>query len=143
MTADPPLRTATGLGYLAVVPFVAGAALTWLVAADAKPLAAQALSAYAAVVVSFIGAIHWGVAFTQPSPATRPLLWGVIPSLVACAAVLAAPKPALFVHAAMLAVCFVVDRVLYRREGIARWLPLRLTLTVCAIASCLAGAAAL
>lgn len=143
MSADPSLRTATGLGYLAVVPFVAGAVLTWLVAVDAKPLAAQALSAYAAVVISFIGAIHWGVAFTRPSPATRTLVWGVIPSLVACAAVLMAPKPALLVHAAMLVGCFVVDRVLYRHEGIARWLPLRLKLTAFATVCCLAGAAAL
>ena len=143
MTADPSLRTATGLGYLAVVPFVVGAALTWSVAGDAKLLAAQALSAYAAVVISFIGAIHWGVAFTHPAPGARPFVWGVVPSLVACVGVLMAPKPALLLHAAMLVCCFVVDRALYPRAGIARWLPLRATLTACATASCLAGAAAL
>jgi hypothetical protein len=65
----------------------------------------------------------------------------VAPSLVAWAAVLAYPRIGLVVHAAMLAVCYLVDRGVYPKEGVAQWLPLRLRLTVVAIASSVIGAA--
>ena len=135
-------RAAVGLGYLAVLPFVGAAALAWIVEPTQRPLAAQILSAYAAVVVSFIGAIHWGLAFPQPRPAPALFVWGVIPSIVMWIAVLLQPPLGLVVEAAMLVACYGVDRRVYPREGVARWLPLRLRLTVCATAACVAGAAA-
>lgn len=136
-----PSRVAARLGVLAVVPFVGGAVLVWLAADAWHPLASQALSAYAAVVLSFIGAIHWGIAFSQRQPAPRLFWWGVIPSLVACVAVLTPPRFGLWVGAAMLVACYGVDRSAYRREGVAEWLPLRFRLTVVAVASCIVGAA--
>lgn len=135
-----PSATAVRLGYLAVVPFVCGAALVWLVEPGYRPLAAQTLSAYAATVVAFIGAIHWGIGFTQAEAASRLFLWGVVPSLVACLAVLMLPPIGLALHAVMLVVCYLVDRNVYPKEGVARWLPLRLRLTVVATATCLLGA---
>lgn len=144
MTTDtnppPPAPLATGLGYFALLPFVAGAALAWLGDAALRPLAAQALSVYAAVVVSFIGALHWGLAFPQANPARSLWVWGVLPSLIACAAVLVGPKAGLTLHAVTLAVCFGVDRVVYPRERVARWLPLRRRLTVVAVLCCVIGA---
>lgn len=138
---NPTAVVATGLGHLAVLPFVAGAALVWLVDGSLRPIASQALSAYAAVVVSFIGAIHWGLAFSQQAPAARLFYWGVVPSLVACAALLLEPKVGLVVHAAMLVACYGVDRKVYVKEDVGAWLPLRLRLTICATLSCLVGAA--
>ncbi len=176
---DPPAvpPVAVRLGALAVVPFVCGAALVWLVDPALRPLAAQMLSAYAAVVVSFIGAIHWGLGFAQAGPATTDRLsgesgmpaaladgrkteqrnrvpafagtkgasglfvWGVVPSLVACVAVLIPPHIGLGVHSMMLVVCYLVDTGVYRRQAVGNWLPLRLRLTVAATASCLVGLA--
>ena len=139
----PPVVSpvAVRLGYLAVVPFVCGAALTWLVDPALRPLAAQMLSAYAAVVVSFIGAIHWGLGFKQAQSASGLFVWGVVPSLVACVAVLIPPHVGLAVHAAMLVVCYLVDLRVYPRQAVGRWLPLRLRLTVAATGSCLVGVA--
>jgi len=131
---------ATGLGYLAVLPFVVGAALVWMVGAELRPAASLALAVYAAVVVSFIGAIHWGIGFTQTDPAPRLFVWGVVPAIVACLLTLIPPRFGLASLAVLLVACYGVDRVVYRSEGVARWLPLRLRLTVVAVASCLVGA---
>lgn len=138
-----PAPWAVGLGHLALLPFLAGAAAAWLGSAAIRPLAQEALSAYAAVVVSFIGAIHWGLAFPQARPAPSLLVWGVLPSLAAWAALLLAPAAGLLVHALVLAACYAVDRVVYPRERVARWLPLRLRLTAVAVLCCLGGAAAM
>jgi hypothetical protein len=138
-----PSPVAAGLGYLALVPFVAGAAAAWLVGPIDRPAVVQTLSAYAAVVLSFIGAIHWGLAFRQVEPAQRLFVWGVVPSLVAWVAVLARPATGLSIDAAMLVACYLVDHAVYPLEGVAPWRPLRLRLTVGAVASCLIGLAAL
>ena len=131
---------ATRLGYLAVLPFVLGAVLVWWVHAEWRPLASQTLTVYAAVVLSFIGAIHWGLAFPQSEPDTRLFVWGVVPSIVAWLAVLLQPGVGLAIHAAMLIGCYVVDRNVYRKEHVERWLPLRLRLTIVATVCCLVGA---
>lgn len=140
----PPVRTpasiALGLGALAVVPFVGGAVLVWVDTAW-HPTIAQALSAYAAVVIAFIGALHWGLAFPQAAPAPRLFVWGVVPSLVAWIAVLLPPRFGLVVHAVTLVACYLVDRATYPAEQAAAWLPLRLRLTVVATLCCLVGAA--
>jgi hypothetical protein len=128
------------LGYLAVLPFVVGAALVWTVDADLRPTAALALSVYAAVVISFIGAIHWGLGFAQADPAPRLFVWGVVPAIFACLAALMPARFGLVAQAVLLAACYLVDRRVYPLEGVGRWLPLRWRLSVVAIASCLVGA---
>ena len=67
--------------------------------------------------------------------------WGVMPSLLAWAALMLSPAVGLLVIAAVLWACFAVDRVVYPRFEAQGWLPMRLGLTCIASASCLAGAA--
>lgn len=134
-------RVAVGLGALAVLPFAAGAALVWVGDAALRGDLAFALSAYAAVVISFIGAIHWGLAFARAGSQSGAFVWGVVPSLVAWAALLVPPRFGLVVEAAALIGCYVVDRVTYPRHGVAAWLPLRRWLTVFATLACALGAA--
>jgi hypothetical protein len=131
-----------GLGYLAVLPFVVCAALVWTGGVELRARASIALLAYAAVVVSFIGAIHWGIAFSRVAPATSLFVWGVAPAIVAWLSMLAHPGVGLVTDAVALVVCYLVDRSVYPRQGLAIWLPLRLRLTVLATLCCLAGAAA-
>ena len=123
------------------MPFLAGALLVWLVRADAHPYVALALSAYAAVIVSFLGGIHWGLAFTRAPPPTAWLVWGVLPSLVAWVAVMMPPSAGLVVHGAMLLTCYAVDRRLYPQQGAAAWLTLRFRLSTVAALCCFVGAA--
>ena len=133
--------TALRLGYAGLLPFVAGAMLVWLVRPDARPYTLLALSAYAAVIVSFLGGIHWGLALRLPEPPPVLLGWGVVPSLVAWLAVMMPASSGLVVLGAMLLACYAVDRRLYPVYGAAHWLTLRFRLSAVAAASCFIGAA--
>jgi hypothetical protein len=55
-----PGNAAWALGIAGLLPFVASAAGLWLLAPDWASFAALALLTYAAVIVSFLGGIHWG-----------------------------------------------------------------------------------
>lgn len=137
---NSPDPVAVRLGYLALLPFALGAALVWFAPAIWSVRAAAATAAYAAVVVSFLGGIYWGVAFRQTDPAGVLLGWGVVPSLLAAAALMLAPAAALGALGAVLIVCYGVDRHFYPVNEIAKYLPLRLHLTWGAAASCLVAA---
>ena len=145
--AAPPVgpvvltATALRLGYAGLVPFALGALLVWLVRADAHPYVTLALSAYAAVIVSFLGGIHWGLALRKSDPPAHLLLWGVVPSLVAWLAVMMPPAAGLVILGAMLVACYAVDRRLYAEQGVAHWLMLRFRLSAVASLSCFIGAA--
>ena len=133
------------LGHAGLVPFAAGAALVWLVWPEAHPYTTLALSAYAAMIVSVLGGIHWGIGFRaaeagEPAPASL-FVWGIVPSLVAWLAVMMPPSAGLVIHALMLVVCYLVDRRVYPAHGLQRWLTLRFRLSAVAALSCLLGAA--
>lgn len=137
----PPSDTARLLGHLGLVPFVLGALLVWVVNAEARPYAAHALSAYGALIVSFLGGIHWGLAFRLSAPPATLFLWGVVPSLVAWPAVMMPEYAGLVLHGVMLVVCYLVDRKLYPAQGLAHWLTLRFRLSSVAAFCCFLGAA--
>jgi hypothetical protein len=136
-----PPSWAHRLGYAGLIPFVAGVVLVWLVHPEAHPYAVLALATYASVILSFLGGIHWGVAFRQEQPDPRLLAWGVVPSLVAWVAVVMPPEAGLVVCGVMLAVCYAVDRRVYPLHGLTRWLTLRFRLSAVAALSCFLGAA--
>lgn len=127
------------LGYGGLVPFVSLAA-----AAAAGIAGAAALFAYGAVILSFVGALHWGFAMTlhELSAPRRnaAFLWSVVPALLAWVTLLLPPAPAVMV----LIVGFVAQ---YRRDvalaaagALPAWyLPLRLRLTVVACLSLVLG----
>ena len=139
---EPPLF-ALRLGYAGLIPFVGGALLVWLVwpQMPMHAYATMALSAYAAVIVSFLGGIHWGIAFREAEPRPSLFVWGIVPSLAAWVAVMMPPSAGLVIHALMLFVCYLVDRKVYPEFGLQRWLTLRFRLSMVAAASCLLGAA--
>jgi hypothetical protein len=136
-----PPSWAHRLGYAGLIPFVAGVVLVWLVHPEAHPYAVLALATYASVILSFLGGIHWGVAFRQEQPDPLLFAWGVVPSLVAWVAVVMPPEAGLVVSGVMLVVCYAVDRRLYPLHGLARWLTLRFRLSAVAAVSCFLGAA--
>jgi putative flippase GtrA len=129
------------LGYGGLLPFVIGAALLWIVRADAHPYVAVALSAYAGTIVSFLGGIHWGFGMRAQAADASLFVWGVVPSLVAWVAMVMPPYAGLVVLGAMLVVCYLVDRRVYPQHGGGAWLRLRWHLTLVASLSCFVGAA--
>ena len=148
---DPP-PMAWRLGYAGLIPFVFGALLVWLVTGEAHPNVAAALSAYGAVIVSFLGGIHWGLVMRQWPEATAgqgpharaadaSLVWGVLPSLMAWLGVLMPPYAGLFVLGLALIACYLVDRRRYAALGLQAWMTLRFRLTAVASLCCFLGAA--
>ncbi len=141
-TVLPPNPVALRLGYAGLIPFVLGTILTWLVRDEAHVYAVRGLINYAAVIVSFLGAIHWGLAFRQSIPSPSPYVWGVVPSLVAWIGSMMQPDAGLVVQGVMLIVCYLVDRRLYPAMGAGAWLTLRFRLSVVAALCCFLAAQA-
>lgn len=139
---DPPSAAARRLAWAGLLPFAGGALLVWLVHDDVRPYATLALASYAAVIISFLGGIHWGLAMRHGDDApTALLVWGVVPSLVAWLAVMMPPASGLVIQGLMLVVCYAVDRRLYPAHGAAAWLLLRFRLSASAALACFIGAA--
>lgn len=136
-----PSSLALRLGVAGLLPFVLGAALVWASRGAVQAQAAAALAAYGAVIVSFLGGIHWGLACRQSPPRQALLVWGVVPSLLAWLALAMPLALGLAWLGAALMACYRVDRRIYAEEGASAWLPLRWRLTVVASLSCFAGAA--
>ena len=150
--SSPTDKTIVQLGYAGLLPFVGLAGLMWLVRADRLPLVATALVAYAGVIVSFLGGIHWGLGFMHaggghaPTPSVSRrfhFVWGIVPSLLAWLALMLPALVALTSLSLTLLVCYAVDRHTYPALGLSHWLRLRLHLTLVATLSCMLGAAAL
>lgn len=141
-----PTPHALRLGYLGLVPFVLGVVLVGLLRPDAHLqehlFVVDALSKYAAMIISFLAGIHWGLAMRGGAPKLDDrLTWGVVPSLVAWIAVVMPPYAGLVVHGVTLIVCYLNDRKHYPSWGAAAWLTLRFRLTVVASLSCFLSAA--
>ena len=108
----------------------------------------RGLTAYAALVVSFLGGLHWGMlmwqsgsAADEPDLQKRALWVGIGYSLVGLVAVLMPPHAGLALIGFVLIVCYLIDRKLYPAMGAAGWLTLRFRLTVVASLSCFLAAA--
>ncbi len=73
------------LGFVGAIPFLFLAGLPWFQSYHAV-ISLYALAAYGAVILSFIGALHWAFAmmdFRIPeSRRSRIYLWSVIPALI-------------------------------------------------------------
>lgn len=131
------------LGATGALPFVALAILIW-VPGSHQAWTAQALLAYAAVILSFVGALHWGIAMsTQVARDTRSgrlYVGSVVPALLAWLALLLPPAWAVAVLLAGLWGHYAQDRRLADEINLPAWfLPLRLALTSTASLSLLAA----
>lgn len=133
-------------GAAGLAPFVAGAAAAWLAPDADRSLVLYWLAGYAAVILAFVGALHWGVAMmdTATSRGDQWLasLWSVTPALVAWAALQLPTRTGLGVMAGTFVLQYAMDRRLARRHAVPAWfLPLRLRLSA-VVVLCLAAAAA-
>jgi Protein of unknown function (DUF3429) len=138
-----PSLLARYLGYAGLVPFALLAILLWTVHADTQGYAALALVGYGAVIASFLGGVHWGIAAQLPAQDARfHYVWGVLPSLLGWVAVVLPATAGLALTGVTLLACYLVDVRSYPPVGWAAWLPMRLRLTVVALLSCALGAAA-
>lgn len=130
------------LGTAGLLPFIGLALLVWLVEPGLQAWAAMAMAAYCALVVSFLGGIHWGATWAAPHPDTAAVWWGVAPCLLAWPGVLMPPHAGLPWLGVVLIACYLVDRKLYPALGLSPWLTLRFRLSAVAALSCFVAAGA-
>ncbi|HEY1057542.1 MAG TPA: DUF3429 domain-containing protein [Limnobacter sp.] len=147
MTGQTSSRWMDILGYAGLIPFLGLAGLTALhsgteVANDYAHINVL----YALCIVSFLGAVHWGLALMQSNlqhptylagltPAefeTRSFVWGVTPSLLAWISAAFTPAYAtLWVLTGILALVWLADQAMLKpMKGFARYLRLRNHLTI-------------
>jgi len=140
-TRDPAARVATWLGYAGLIPFVASLAFCYFGDAEAQRLGLHALATYAAVILSFIGGIHWGIATQMADRDTAAwYVASIVPSLIGWVALLLTPATRMGV----LLLCFTGWYVYERSMPIGRTFPvwfgtLRLYLTSGAVATLILG----
>jgi hypothetical protein len=142
--AAPLPSTVAWLGYGGLIPFVLLAAAD-LVGGDYAGFCSHALFSYGAVILSFVGALHWAFAMTgaELSEPRRKAVygWSVVPALLAWLALLVTPAAAGVVLVAGFLAQYLQDRRLSSRTSLPAWyLPLRLRLTTVACACLAAGA---
>ena len=142
-----PMPAAVGwLGYAGLLPFLGLALACWL-GGDWAARAQQAQLGYGAVILSFVGALHWGLAMSAPgldAGARNGLYaWSVVPSLLAWLALLLPATAGLWLLALGLVLHFGQDWRHARAAGVPGWyLLLRARLTAVATACVLLSALA-
>lgn len=122
------------LGTAGVVPFLILTALSWVQGPHQAP-SQFALLAYGAVILSFVGALHWAFAMVADGLAererSRHYLWSVVPALLGWIALLSPPVTSLILLTGGFWSHYLLDRRLAAHAALPDWyLPLRLGLTL-------------
>lgn len=140
-TAVPP--AAKWLGYAGALPFVAGALASLPFAEALRPFGLSLLLDYGAIILSFMGGVHWGAAMLRNDNSLGPLGRSVASSLFALPAPLIGGVGGLSLLAAGFAGLLVYDEQETRARRLPAWYPLlRRPLTAIVMVCLLCGAAA-
>lgn len=132
----PPLAIILGWG--GVIPFVASALAFRYAPPHIAITALDAGTIYGALIITFIGAVHWGIALRRDEGHSAFYIWSVVPSLLMVLVLMLAPalRPAPLL--AGLILLWGVDLMATRAGVLPGWyMRLRHGLTVVAAASIL------
>ena len=123
------------LGYAGLLPFLALSIGLWVIPQQYTHEVTQALLAYGAVILSFMGAIHWGAAIDLVNKKQqKQLAWSVLPSLVAWLALLVPVIYGYFLLIIAFAMLCVLDSIASKQKIMPPWYPqLRIPLTTVVI----------
>lgn len=127
------------LGAGGLVPFVLLSGGLWVLPDAYRPTLLEWLRTYAAVILSFVGAVHWGIAMLHRDIPDREraviMGWSVVPALVAWVGLLITPSSGLTLIGAMFVIHYSMDRQVAGRFPIPGWyLRLRAGLTIVVVA---------
>lgn len=134
------------MGYLGLIPFVV-LAFCLVTGFDLQfggsfdPIAG--LLNYAAIIISFIGAVHWGLALagTESGAGKKTgFAYSVVPALAAWALLFLSDRTAMFGMALLVTGLYFMDRLLLSGSLFVGYLRLRLHLTIVVTLSLVAGA---
>jgi uncharacterized protein DUF3429 len=133
-------RSAQLLGYGGLVPFAGTGVLAWISwPTEMAHTALQAQLVYAAIVLSFIGGIRWGIAMTKrghfkrraPEGLGTEFALAAMPAIIGWLVLFAPAEVALVVFALFFAAQALSDRRAVQAEDAPDWYgPMRLQLTI-------------
>lgn len=140
-TALPVMAPALVFGLAGLLPFVGLALLAVLGDGTWHVYWLTALSYYGAVIVAFVGALHWGYALKRGVADREAWIqygFSVLPALLAWLSLLFPVWTALRMQALTLLACYVFDRAMNTLDPVPSWfMRLRLALTLTGAASLL------
>jgi len=121
-----------------LVPFVVIASATWALPEAYTHTLLFWLTSYAAVILSFVGAVHWGIAMLHPDMSEQDqsvfMTWSVVPALVGWVSLLLPEKTGLLLLITTFVIQYAADRQLALRFRVPSWyLRLRIGLTSVAV----------
>jgi hypothetical protein len=125
MNRSPIPKVPFWLGAGVLVPYVALAGAVWASPEPYTPALLFWLSSYASVILSFLGAVHWGIALIQTEMNEHDrgvfMTWSIVPALAAWVSLLMPIKTGLLLLIATYVVQFAADRQLASRFRIPDW----------------------
>lgn len=135
--------TVAWLGYGGLIPFLLFAGLTLIEPAH-QIICRGALFSYGAVILSFVGALHWGFAMVMPQLSTSQrsicFVWSVVPALIAWSTIFFGPVLSGLILILGFLMQYWRDLMLSDQVTLPSWfLPLRLRLTAVACLSLTLG----
>lgn len=139
----PCPKSSAWLGYGGLLPFLVLPVVAWF--DPHHPFWwLDALAAYGAVILAFVGALHWAFAMTlpelPPSRRTALYIWSTLPALIAWPSLMLTPVAAYPLLIIGFLLHLVQDRRLINIADVPAWyLPLRIRLTVVACLALSAG----
>ncbi len=124
------------LGFGGLLPFIFLAAATLMELRTPIAPAAALLIGYGAIILSFVGALHWGAQLSSNQPRAGRFVWSVMPALLGWAALMMPAMMAALCLIIGLLICLAYDmRVLSKGEWPSYMRSLRIILTAIACLS--------
>lgn len=134
---QPATTTSNVLGYLGLIPFIAA---TVLLIFDQHHSATwqHLLLTYGAIILSFVGALHWSFAMLLPGLSVNQqrvsFIWSVVPSLAAWISLFISPFQGFILLTVFFGIALLRDKQLSNYADLPNWyIPLRINLTVVAM----------
>ena len=123
---QPSSKIALILTLAGAIPFFAGALLLWIDSPIRPTLLTQALTAYAVVILSFLGGIQWGTALSinesAPRSAKTLFMFSVIAPMLGWGLIfIDADRLKLIVAIMLFALVWAIDALLRLQQLIPAW----------------------
>jgi len=122
------------LSYGGLLPFIAALFGFFLLDEPIRSFSIKAFITYAAVIIGFVGAVHWGFLLKAGDIANKKLLLSlsIIPGLIGWSALLVSEQLALIIFALLYPSVFIYEKLTSLKNMLPEWyMPMRFKLTSC------------
>lgn len=122
------------LSYGGLIPFIAALFGFFLLDDPIRSFSLKAFITYAAVIIGFVGAVHWGFLLKAGDIANKKSLLSlsVLPGLIGWSALLVNQQLALIIFALLYPLVFIYEKLTTLKNILPDWyMPMRVKLTCC------------